>query len=1114
MRFTPTDNFNLITNAAFKTLAWIPYVKVSTTASESIDNGAWIDVSNYVAQDSIGTKSQIEYELGQFSIDSKSVTAVDINYWKTNIFTASNLSDATKYIEMKFMVYLSMLSLNSETIGTFSGFVDKTTIKYNEDGDAVTFLVMTLDNNLVKIPGETYNTQPFTTSSGVTGVFLANIPGVIVTNVSCSSATSNTILDKGVHTLKCNYNSEEFISFTLDNGAPIYESFISTSIDIIDLLPPYLIYSSSVNYSYIPTMSIIIADEFHKSMSIFVESSSLSMGSTSQDILITDDTIYPKVWYQNIWIYKALKDLYVAGGVVDFTFDDFKLRTYDGRQIFSFLEIPIGDSYYGKPSAISHDATNNLFWIGIQDRIYTFDSTTHLYVYINTVPTGYVIVRLWAEDSATGFIWAVARDAAGAHKIIRIIISTSALTSYTITRTNTTAGGEKNFAISLSTVRNIYYLSTTLGECAFDLTTLTEYNNSVTIIYAQSFPGVCDEDGNYYYQNESNPGRFQRVKYSAGFVADYIDTDIPNEVVNAVYSLTLQLWFGCAYTTSGWRLFCWDTSGTTTSILATQTSGGSVPAWVDLVADEGVGWIYCLNITSDPLPVATSFARTNGDIYELTGDIIPIGYNFDNAYSSHVCYDTIGNRLVGFLNPTGILFQYCTYATMYIGSELVGTSKTYFDMIGAILKAYNLIANMRFDKSVYVFRRGDDFGTPISQSNNLTVTTNEVTDVHVDIVKYAAVDYVTVSNNTDSITFNDFGFNVYKLSSQRILELSNELLPTNILKDIAYYLYQFYRTDKILYTVTCNTSPFQYEPFDGCILSLTGNKIPIAGSGIVMAAGNDEFGDVTLDVLVNAPDPNAGKYWVGGSGDWSDTYHWSNSSGGIGGASIPTSGDNVYINSYSGLDSGGTITLGAAAFCKDFATAVGNNYTIVGKGEYLSISGNSSIESGLTFVESYSEINQNSGYNIYSSAKVAQTFKGNGSTITSCSFYMSRYGDDILGDSTFYAYLYESSGSYGANSIPTTTMLNITDGVNGTTIQNTGYQLVNFVFSTPYALVHGTPYEIVTGLSDGSYLGYLIVGAEVPSVAEIGNAATTPAAGPWTPNAATVLCYYIYGVTP
>lgn len=52
----------------------------------------------------------------------------------------------------------------------------------------------------------------------------------------------------------------------------------------------------------------------------------------------------------------------------------------------------------------------------------------------------------------------------------------------------------------------------------------------------------------------------------------------------------------------------------------------------------------------------------------------------------------------------------------------------------------------------------------------------------------------------------------------------------------------------------------------------------------------------------------ANRYWVGGTGDWdaSTTTHWSSTSGGSGGSSVPSTTDYVFIDSNSGS---GIITL-------------------------------------------------------------------------------------------------------------------------------------------------------------------------------------------------------------
>lgn len=69
----------------------------------------------------------------------------------------------------------------------------------------------------------------------------------------------------------------------------------------------------------------------------------------------------------------------------------------------------------------------------------------------------------------------------------------------------------------------------------------------------------------------------------------------------------------------------------------------------------------------------------------------------------------------------------------------------------------------------------------------------------------------------------------------------------------------------------------------------------------------------------------ADRYWVGGSGNWSDTARWSASSGGAGGASVPTSADNVIFDAGSNVGTGTfTVTVDGTSSipsnCADFST--------------------------------------------------------------------------------------------------------------------------------------------------------------------------------------------------
>jgi len=66
----------------------------------------------------------------------------------------------------------------------------------------------------------------------------------------------------------------------------------------------------------------------------------------------------------------------------------------------------------------------------------------------------------------------------------------------------------------------------------------------------------------------------------------------------------------------------------------------------------------------------------------------------------------------------------------------------------------------------------------------------------------------------------------------------------------------------------------------------------------------------------------ADRYWVGGAGTWdaTTTTNWATASGGAGGASAPTSADNVIFDSLSNATAY-TVTVGNNAVCEDFTVA-------------------------------------------------------------------------------------------------------------------------------------------------------------------------------------------------
>lgn len=91
----------------------------------------------------------------------------------------------------------------------------------------------------------------------------------------------------------------------------------------------------------------------------------------------------------------------------------------------------------------------------------------------------------------------------------------------------------------------------------------------------------------------------------------------------------------------------------------------------------------------------------------------------------------------------------------------------------------------------------------------------------------------------------------------------------------------------------------------------------------------------------------ANRFWIGGTGAWSATAHWSTSTGGAGGANVPTSSDDVFIDSNSGFGGGGTITVNAQGYCKDISFNSGHSYNLTGS-SWINIFGSAIFEGTIT----------------------------------------------------------------------------------------------------------------------------------------------------------------------
>ena len=89
------------------------------------------------------------------------------------------------------------------------------------------------------------------------------------------------------------------------------------------------------------------------------------------------------------------------------------------------------------------------------------------------------------------------------------------------------------------------------------------------------------------------------------------------------------------------------------------------------------------------------------------------------------------------------------------------------------------------------------------------------------------------------------------------------------------------------------------------------------------------------------------RFWVGGSGSWTDESHWSTTSGGEPGATVPESGTSVVFdeNSFSGARN--TVSFIDAVQVADF-TATDANFALSGKKDFT-VSGSISVDANADF---------------------------------------------------------------------------------------------------------------------------------------------------------------------
>lgn len=122
-----------------------------------------------------------------------------------------------------------------------------------------------------------------------------------------------------------------------------------------------------------------------------------------------------------------------------------------------------------------------------------------------------------------------------------------------------------------------------------------------------------------------------------------------------------------------------------------------------------------------------------------------------------------------------------------------------------------------------------------------------------------------------------------------------------------------------------------------------------ASGGANFTANNSS--DIYLNTGINFNTPiTKSLYWVGNSGNWYDSNHWSLTSGGTGGACVPGRYDDVIFDANSFTDSSNiTIEQNRVAFCRNFNSSQSHTNSIINVLGELDVFGSISLNNQLNF---------------------------------------------------------------------------------------------------------------------------------------------------------------------
>jgi hypothetical protein len=832
MKFTASEKWLAYAKGAAKTPRWQAYVRTTSTLSTALGTGTWTEITDRISNfPDIG--SRIEYNVGQFSADSLQLEASGIEY-----FTA--LFNTTDYIEFKLLCTLGQSGDEATDVCyEFSGFIRKP-IEYIELEDTTKFTVFTAEELASGLAAEAISTQyihPDVDGAATQGLILNKIPGLYVTDANVSGKA----LRVGPHTITYDFNGGTRQA-RLDDGAWVT---LAAGSNTLGNAAAGAASDTQRLVVYVPDLQGIPNQS----------------STTAEDIVVTasGDTL-PRQWYRYISAKALLQKLYATIGITTVAFDAMTIPTALGGNKLSFIEVPPNDDTYaaGERYAMTSDGTN--LWMSIGHRLWKRTMATGVYTNETEIGVGDVIVRL-IYNARNGHLWLVYFKGAvsGTLKLRRYVIGTDTLSAEidigsggwsSIELIDENGSGTWEYALLYAT--SSHTIARIDGTSLAATTLFTQADLSFATVYGPldtQFAYVKDGYRFRFGVNDAGSIKYHEVyRHQAtgvwtitGYVHPFApfpwnstttDVGVYHPSEDAVY--TSFMWGSTHYV--GGRLlssgaFTWST------IFLVLSYGSALPMVQDMMYDSTTDSVW--------------FTRRNpGYLYSAASGAATVQYaGLGNAFTKYRVLTRLGTMLYG-MDTSNRLWQFGTTLQMYLPeANFKGTNIR--DALNKVLQAFMLVGIISMVKSAIVYRRSDDSGDPVDSGQELAITIQEASELVKTEEHSPAVGWVEVSNGVITKSYDGTTWDATALSNVKKMQISNDLLPDELVEDICYYAYQFFSTARSLYKINCGNVPlFQYEPLDKGTVTFTTTKIVKSGSGPIYATRHTKNGDVEVEVLL------------------------------------------------------------------------------------------------------------------------------------------------------------------------------------------------------------------------------------------------------------------------